>query len=97
MAVADGSDPLRLCHNVRARTAPAPQNSCCTAPEIDRLAGKVRQKGYTLIPLSLYLKSGRVKVEIGLAMGKKDWDNRESIKRKQERRDLAAAGLKNRA
>ena len=48
--------------------------------EIDRLVGAIDQKGYTIVPLSLYWKKGMVKVEIGLAKGKKDHDKRAVIK-----------------
>jgi SsrA-binding protein len=59
--------------------------------EIKRLTGKVKEKGLTLIPLRLYFKNGKVKVELALAKGKKVYDKRESIakrdlKREQERR-----------
>lgn len=50
--------------------------------EIRRLIGKTEQKGYTLVPLSLYYKGGRVKVEVALAKGKATHDKRESIKEK---------------
>ncbi len=54
--------------------------------EIRKLAGKVAQNGYTLVPLRVYFKDGRAKLEIGLAKGKKLYDKRESIaKRDQER------------
>ncbi len=53
--------------------------------EITRLAGKVQMKGYTLMPLQVYLKGGRVKLEIGLARGKKLYDKREDLKKKQIR------------
>ena len=56
--------------------------------EIYKLAGQVQQKGYTLVPLEVYFKRGRVKVEIGLARGKKLYDKRETIKRKDERREI---------
>ena len=59
--------------------------------EIRRLIGKVEQKGLTLIPLRLYLKGGRVKVAIALARGKKVYDKREDLKRKQEKRDIERA------
>ena len=55
--------------------------------EIERLERKTREKGFTLIPLKFYLKSGRVKVEIGLCRGKKQYDKRESIKRRDQQRD----------
>jgi len=50
--------------------------------EVLKLGGKVTEKGYTIIPLRAYLKSGRVKIEIGLARGKRAHDKREAIKRK---------------
>ncbi len=57
--------------------------------EIRKLVNKVTQKGYSLIPLRLYFSNGKVKVEIGLARGKKSYDKRESIKEKDAKRDLA--------
>ncbi|MBO5564045.1 MAG: SsrA-binding protein SmpB [Lachnospiraceae bacterium] len=56
--------------------------------EILKLTGQVQQKGYTLIPLEVYFKHGRVKVEIGLARGKKLYDKREDLKRKEQRREI---------
>jgi SsrA-binding protein len=56
--------------------------------EILRLQVKIREKGYTLIPLSFYLKDGRVKVELGLAKGKKKYDKRTSEREKTEKREL---------
>ena len=55
--------------------------------EINKLAGKVAEKGYTLVPLQVYFKHGRVKVEIGLARGKKLYDKRQDIARKDQRRE----------
>ncbi len=55
--------------------------------EINKLAGKIKEKGYTLVPLQVYFKNGRVKVEIGLARGKKLYDKRESIAKKDARRE----------
>ncbi len=55
--------------------------------EIHRLHGKVRERGYTLIPLEMYFRDGRAKVELGLARGKRTHDKREAIaKRDSERR-----------
>jgi SsrA-binding protein len=59
--------------------------------EIFRLLGQVQIKGHTLIPLRLYLKQGRIKVELGLAKGKQFGDKRETLKRKQADRDVARA------
>ena len=56
--------------------------------EIRKLENKINQKGYSLIPLRLYFSNGKVKVEIGLARGKKSYDKRESIKQKDAKRDL---------
>lgn len=56
--------------------------------EINKLAGKVAEKGYTLVPLQVYFKSGRVKVEIGLARGKKLYDKRQDIAKKDQRREV---------
>jgi SsrA-binding protein len=65
------------------------------ADEIRKLIGQVEQKGLTLVPLKLYLKRGWVKVTIGLARGKKLYDKREDLKRKQEKREIERA-IKNR-
>lgn len=56
--------------------------------EINRLAGFVAQQGYTLVPLSLYLKNGRVKVSLGVAKGKKDYDKRDAMLEKAAKRDI---------
>ena len=56
--------------------------------EINTLAGKIAEKGYTLVPLQVYFREGKVKVEIGLAKGKKLYDKRESIAKKDQRREL---------
>ncbi|MCD8381276.1 MAG: SsrA-binding protein SmpB [Lachnospiraceae bacterium] len=55
--------------------------------EITRLAGKVAEKGCTLVPLQVYFKDGRAKMEIGLARGKKLYDKREDIAKKDQRRE----------
>ena len=54
--------------------------------EIDRLTAKIREKGFTLIVLSFYFKRGKVKVELGLAKGRRAYDKREAIRRKDEKR-----------
>jgi len=56
--------------------------------EIRRLIGKVEQRGYTLIPLRLYFLNGKVKVDLGLAKGKKLFDKRETLKRKTLEREM---------
>ncbi len=55
--------------------------------EINKLAGKIAEKGYTLVPLQVYFKYGKVKVEIGLARGKKLYDKRQDIAKKDQRRE----------
>ncbi len=55
--------------------------------EIDKLEGRIKEKGYTLVPLKVYFKQGKVKVEVGLARGKKLYDKRESIAKKDARRE----------
>jgi len=57
--------------------------------EIKKLYGKSREKGLALVPLKLYFKNGKVKVEIGIGKGKKLYDRREDIKEREERRTLA--------
>ncbi len=57
------------------------------AEEIKRLIGKVERAGYTLVPLDMHYKSGKIKLEIGLAKGKRQHDKRESEKQKEWERD----------
>lgn len=56
--------------------------------EIMKLNGKITEKGYTLVPLQVYFKGSLVKVEIGLARGKKLYDKRADIAKKDQRREL---------
>ncbi len=55
--------------------------------EINKLLGKIKEKGYTLVPLNIYFKGSLVKVEVGLARGKKLYDKREAIAKKDQRRE----------
>jgi SsrA-binding protein len=57
--------------------------------EIDYLYSKIREKGLSVVPLRLYFKDGRVKVEIGLAKGKKLYDKREDMKTKDSHREMS--------
>jgi SsrA-binding protein len=59
--------------------------------EIRKLVGKTVEKGMTLVPVRLYYKNGRVKVAVSLAKGKKDYDKRETIKRREADRETRAA------
>lgn len=59
--------------------------------EIEKLFGKIREKGYSVVPLRLYFKNGLAKVELGLAKGKKLYDKREDMKKKDQSREMAQA------
>ncbi|MFD9129700.1 SsrA-binding protein SmpB [Kitasatospora sp. NPDC059571] len=69
--------------------------------EIRKLESKAKETGHTLVPLSLYFKDGRVKLEIALAVGKKLYDKRQTLREQQDRREsdraIAAARRKQRA
>ena len=72
----DNHDPLR------------PRKLLLHRDEIKRLVGKVNEAGHTLVPLKLYFKSGKVKLLLALAKGKRQYDKRESIQRRDAQRDL---------
>ena len=55
--------------------------------EINKISGKIAEKGYTLVPLKVYIKGDLIKVEIGLARGKKLYDKRQDIAKKDQRRE----------
>lgn len=59
--------------------------------EIKYLTGKLSQKGLTVVPLKVYTKGRKIKIEIGLAKGKKKFDKREKIKERETKRDIARA------
>ncbi|HEY80490.1 MAG TPA: SsrA-binding protein SmpB [Anaerolineae bacterium] len=59
--------------------------------EIDRLQGKIQEKGWTLIPLKMYLKNNRAKVELALVRGKKKYDKRRDIAKRDAQRELQRA------
>ncbi len=59
--------------------------------EIAKIDGKVRERGYTLVPLSLYFKDGKAKVEIGLARGKKTYDKRQALAERTAKREAEVA------
>lgn len=61
------------------------------AREIKKLTGKTRERGYSFIPLKMYFRNGKVKVEMGLGKGKKQYDKREDIKKRDMQREAAAA------
>ena len=72
----DNHDPLR------------PRKLLLHRREIKKLYAKVNEKGHTLIPLKLYFKAGKVKISLALARGKRKYDKRDAIKRRDEQRDL---------
>ncbi len=65
--------------------------------EINRLSSEVNEKGYTIVPVRMYFKNNRVKLEIALARGKKNYDKRNDLKTKTQKREIEKAlKLKNR-
>ena len=61
--------------------------------QLDRLVGRASEKGLTLVPLRMYFKAGKVKVELGLVKGKKLWDKRRTIAERDAKRDLARGAV----
>ena len=59
--------------------------------EIEKIAAETRERGLTIVPLALYFKDGRVKVEIGVARGKKNYDKRQALRERQDRREADRA------
>lgn len=59
--------------------------------EIDKLIGKVQETGLTLVPLALYFSNGRVKVEVAVARGKREYDKRQTLREKQDTREAQRA------
>lgn len=59
--------------------------------EIERLIGKTKESGLSLVPLSMYFKDGKVKVEIALAKGKKAYDKRQSLAKRDAQKDISRA------
>ena len=59
--------------------------------ELKRLTGKTQEKGLTLVPLKIYFKEGKAKIELALASGKKSYDKRETLKRQTQKREMERA------
>lgn len=78
----------------QVKNAPADYNSersrklLLNKKEIDYLAGKVKERGFSLVPLKVYNKNGRIKLEFGLAKGKKKFNKKESIKKRDTDREI---------
>jgi SsrA-binding protein len=68
-----------------------PRKLLANRREIERLAGRVAEKGLTLVPTRIYFKDGRAKVEIALGRGKDQFDKRHSLKQKEQKRDMDRA------
>jgi SsrA-binding protein len=77
--------------NVMNQEPVRPRKLLLHRKEISSLIGKVKQKGYTLIPLRVYLTRNRAKVEIGLARGKRQYDKREAIAARDAKREIERA------
>jgi SsrA-binding protein len=97
-AIKDGEPVLMNCHispyshgNRQNHDPVRARKLLLHRQEIRKLIGKTQEKGLTLIPLRVYLKRGRVKVELGVARGKKDYDKRETERRKEVDRETRAA------
>ena len=73
--------------NIFNRDPLRPKKLLLHKQEINKLLGKIKEKGYTLVPLQVYFSNGRAKVEIGLARGKKLYDKRADIAKKDARRE----------
>ncbi len=66
--------------------------------ELNKISHKIRESGFTIVPLQLYFNDGRAKVEIAIARGKKDYDKRQTLREKQDKREaLRAMRERNRA
>jgi SsrA-binding protein len=77
--------------NVMNQEPVRPRKLLLHRKEIASLIGKVKQKGYTLIPLRVYIARNRAKVEIGLARGKRQYDKREAIAARDAKREIERA------
>ena len=73
--------------NIFNRDPLRPKKLLMHKDEIRKLTGKISEKGFTIVPLQVYFKDGRAKIEIGLARGKKLYDKRQDIARKDKRRE----------
>lgn len=73
--------------NIFNRDPMRPKKLLMHKSEINKLLGKIKEKGFTLVPLQVYFKDGKAKLEIGLCRGKKSYDKRESIAKKDMKRE----------
>lgn len=68
-----------------------PRKLLLNRSEMDKLESKIQEKGFTLVPIKMYFKRGRAKVELGLGRGKKLYDKRETTKRREQDREMSKA------
>jgi len=95
VAIKDNEAFLLNCHispyshgNLQNHDPLRPRKLLLHSKEISRLWGALTQKGLTLLPLKIYFKKGKAKVEIGLAKGKREYEKRATIKEKEDRREI---------
>lgn len=80
--------PYQLENTPKEHDPKRPRKLLLSKKEISKLEGFDKEKGLTIIPLSLYNKNGKIKLEIGIARGKKKYDKRETIKKRESDRDI---------
>ena len=73
--------------NIFNRDPLRPKKLLLHKQEINKLAGKISQQGYTIVPLQVYISNGKMKIEIGVGKGKKNYDKRDSIAKKDQQRE----------
>ena len=73
--------------NIFNRDPLRPKKLLLHKQEINKLAGKTSQQGYTIVPLQVYISNGKMKIEIGVGKGKKNYDKRDSIAKKDQHRE----------
>ena len=74
--------------NIFNRDPLRPKKLLLHKQEINKLAGKTSQQGYTIVPLQVYISNGKMKIEIGVGKGKKNYDKRDSIAKKDQQREV---------
>ena len=97
--IVQGQAYLFNCHitpysHIQGYIAPEPVRSrklLLHKVEIEKLGGRISQKGHTIVPLKMYFKKGKVKVEIGVAKGKKELDKRDTLRKRIHDRETSAA------
>ncbi len=80
--------PYKQAGEIKNYEESRPRKLLMKRKEIDRLLGKVHAEGLTLVPISVYTKKGKIKLKFALAKGKKQFDKRENIKERQEKRRI---------